>query len=305
MSRLTALEFFSGIGAFTSVAKEFDLEVLAAYDQSQDANSVYSSNFKVKPISRNLDTISGAELPDADLWWLSPPCTPFTRRGKRADLQDSRSKALVNLLKLLPAKKPAYFLFENVTGFGASKAAELLERTLIELQYNWEEQILCPTQFGIPMQRPRLFYLASRKKRGVVLKAPETKPEYKWQSIRSFIDERFDKAEELFLDAELQKRYQESLNIADLEKSDARLICFSSSYARSMKASGSFISLATGRLRRFAPEEIQLLLGYSQDFLFPENISLKTKYRLLGNSVDLRAIRHLLSRLAVPLQACL
>ncbi|MGH9548353.1 MAG: DNA cytosine methyltransferase, partial [Terriglobales bacterium] len=65
---LKAIEFFSGIGAFAQAAREFDLEVIAAFDQNESANIVYAHNFGWQPSHRNLDSIQKCDLPDADVW---------------------------------------------------------------------------------------------------------------------------------------------------------------------------------------------------------------------------------------------
>jgi hypothetical protein len=52
-----------------------------------------------------------------------------------------------------------------------------------------------------------------------------------------------------------------------------------------------------GRLRFFAPDEILKLLGFADCYSVGENISLPAAFRLVGNSVDVRVIRYLLTTL--------
>ena len=94
---LRALEFYSGIGAFAQAASRFDIDIVRAFDQSQSANLTYKSNYDTAPNHRNLDSISAAEIADADLWWMSPPCTPFTRRGNQKGGEDNRARSFFNL----------------------------------------------------------------------------------------------------------------------------------------------------------------------------------------------------------------
>src|SRR3990167_940922 len=98
MKVLSAIEFFSGIGAFAEATSNSDIAVIQAFDQSAVANQVYEHNFERKPRSRNLDSIAASEIPKADLWWMSPPCTPFSVRGRRKDDKDPRAKSLLNLI---------------------------------------------------------------------------------------------------------------------------------------------------------------------------------------------------------------
>jgi DNA (cytosine-5)-methyltransferase 1 len=282
-----ALEFFSGIGAFRLVAAELGIEVLAAYDQSNDANAVYRHNFETSPRARNLDTISSGELPDADLWWLSPPCKPFSRRGKQADLDDPRAIALVNLISLLPARKPRYFVMENVQGFLGSRAEALLQKSFAELSYSTGKLLVCPTQLGVPMRRPRLFFLASAD--GPVQEHRQVRQPL--QALSEFIKMESARDSSLLVDAKVQARYFRSLDIVSAEDPHACAICFTSGYYRCMKSSGSLIAMPDNRLRYFCAEEILALLGFPDWFKFPDEMSLACRLRLAGNSVDLRSIR--------------
>lgn len=296
MSQLKALEFFSGIGAFRILAPEFGIAVKSAFDQSEEANIVYKHNFRQEPCSRNLDTISGAELDDADLWFLSPPCKPFSRRGKKADLDDPRAAALINLLYLLPHKQPRFLLLENVLGFAGSRAEKLLLESSAKIGYKCNLLQLCPTQFGIPMQRPRLFYCISKGFKNKVSSVSIPSSE-RMAPLASFIKASNAQENCLLLDQAVQERYFQSLNIINPEDREAKAICFTSGYGTSLRASGSFISLPEGQLRHFSPEEIILLLGFPSTFEFPADMPLSSRWRLAGNSVDLRSLRLALSTL--------
>ena len=58
-------------------------EIVAAIDQNDKALEVYRHNFPDhRVLPRLLEGMPTAELAafEADLWWLSPPCQPFTVR---------------------------------------------------------------------------------------------------------------------------------------------------------------------------------------------------------------------------------
>ena len=57
------------------------------------------------------------------------------------------------------------------------------------------------------------------------------------------------------------------------------------------------LRMADRRLRFFAPTEILKLLGFSADFQIPASVSMPAAYKLVGNSVDVRVIRHILNGL--------
>ncbi len=302
---IRALEFYSGIGAFSQAAKPYGIEVVAAFDQSQWANQVYELNNRHKPSSRNLDSISINDIPEADLWWLSPPCTPYSRRGEQKDMSDPRAKSFLHLIEFMVLKKPATILIENVEGFLHSKMYEHLCQTLQSNGYFVDSIKLCPTMFAVPMLRPRIFIVArlvDEETRPFVstlrpIVAPPQASSAK--SLGDFIDYGLNEvttAHLLLSEADAEK-YEPVLNVVNLkDASDAEqyVICFTSGYYRCRKASGSLLRLENGRLRFFSPNEILSLLGFSVDFSLAD-LALPICYRLVGNSVDVRAIDYLLA----------
>ncbi|HEY9787757.1 MAG TPA: DNA cytosine methyltransferase [Candidatus Obscuribacterales bacterium] len=289
---LTALEFYSGIGAFHQAAAAFGIEIAAAFDQDERANATYARNWGLNPNPRNLDTISISELPAADIWWLSPPCTPFTVRGKQRDLDDPRTRSLINLSSFIPRSAPPVVLLENVYGFEKSKTFERLSALLKAASYALSLVKLCPTMFGVPMRRPRLYCIATTSGASFVEKRL---PQVTKQTIANFIDADYDPA--LEVDRQLVERYARSWDIIDPGNPEACAICFTKGYWKCMKASGSFIQLSDQSVRRFSPKEIIRLLGFDDRFQFSP-LPVMAQLQLVGNSVDVRAIKYLLSCLS-------
>ena len=104
----------------------------------------------------------------------------------------------------------------------------------------------------------------------------------------------FESGNQFDCDVETLIRYEPVLNIVDPLVKDSYLICFTSGYRRCRTASGSLIATGDGQARFLSPAEILGLLGFSANFQFPEAISPEVAYRLVGNSVDVRAIKYLL-----------
>lgn len=301
---LCAIEFFSGIGGFSAAAGR-RVRVIAAFDQGAEANAVYRWNHGLVPCPRNLDSLSPDAVPPADLWWMSPPCTPYSRRGRQRDLDDPRSASLVHLVTCcLPACLPTWFLLENVEGFMGSRAHELVLRVLGELGYQTEQAVLCPTQFGIPMKRPRLFLAASRDAPVADLAIPQRSPSPPLRAIRDFLDPEPEAAAELELPSGVIVRYGAALNCIDPADPRAVAICFTRHYGKSMKAAGSMVRMSGSRsdgsfrLRRFSPREMLRLFSFPEAFAFPSEpvLPLSARWRLVGNSVSVACVRHVLGR---------
>ncbi|HEY9777117.1 MAG TPA: DNA cytosine methyltransferase [Planktothrix sp.] len=286
MPELTALEFFSGIGAFAQAARKNNVQVVAAFDQNESANEAYYHNFGLRPFSSNLDTVKPDQLPDASLWWMSPPCTPFSVRGSRKDDEDPRARSFIHLIDLAATIRPDIVAIENVMGFSGSRVEAYLHASLQAHGYHFRSLDLCPTAFGVPMRRPRRFVL--------IAKHPLEVTEPVNSSVRSkLISFLFANDSALYLPEATMRRYGQGFDIVDWDEDDATLICFTKNYERCMKASGSLIRTKSG-VRRISPEEILGLLGFDQEYEFPPHLSRNICWRLAGNSVDVRAIQHIL-----------
>lgn len=285
---LRALEFYSGVGAFAQACKLADwaqIEIVRAFDQNPAANETYFHNWGERPCSLNLDSIPLNEIPEADIWWLSPPCTPYTRRGERKDIEDNRALSFLRLIDFMTVRKPSVIIVENVEGFLNSRTFDRLASKLDD--YCVSTVSLCSSQFGVPMRRPRVFVVATKKKHKP-LEVPLSTP----SPLAGFIGEVGP-----FLDEKERLRYEPVLNIVDGDDPSSICICFTSGYYRCRKASGSLLKVG-GRLRFFSPAEISSLLGF-QHLEIPAHLGIKAAYKLVGNSVDVRVIRHILSSLHV------
>lgn len=294
---LRALEFYSGIGAFAQAGRSLDfgqkITVLRAYDQNAAANETYTLNWGEKPCAINLDTIAASQLPEADLWWMSPPCTPYSRRGARKDIDDSRAVSFLHLIDFMLDKKPQTIIIENVEGFLNSRVHMHLKERLGS-HYCLSTVALCSSQFGVPMLRPRVFVLATREEHRPIEPPASRLP----QALSAFVDRSNDLDERLWLAPEQGQKYEAVLNVVDPDDAESYSICFTSGYLRCRKAGGSMLRMANERLRFFAPTEILKLLGFSADFQIPASVSMPAAYKLVGNSVDVRVIRHILSGLS-------
>ncbi len=291
-----ALEFFCGIGAFAAAATGEGVVIRGAFDQDPTAGGVYGRNWRLSPSKRNLDSIGPHEIPAADLWWLSPPCTPYTIRGARHDVDDPRAASLLNLLDLiglLGASRPRWLFIENVPGFVGSRAEKRLVETFERWGYGFVRVALCPTLFGVPMRRPRVFFVASLDGAPAV-DLPAAAPT---APLAGFLD--FDPEEGLDVDSRVEDNHGEALDVVRVNHSEAIVSCVTRGYAKSHVKSGSFLRRPDGGLRRLSPGEIARLLGFPAGFAFEPNTSLRRRWQLVGNSVDVRSIRFLLAAAGV------
>jgi tRNA (cytosine38-C5)-methyltransferase len=166
-------EFFCGIGGMHYALERFLCDMIShseetrqrlvdcilSYDINPHTNATYYHNFKKKVIQKDIRHVPL----DGGMWLLSPPCQPFTRTGKKRDVQDERCQALVHLISQIPLHLPTLLFLENVVGFETSIAHQRLLDTLRTHGYQWKEYLVSPVQWGIPNDRPRYYLCAQRE----------------------------------------------------------------------------------------------------------------------------------------------
>ena len=288
---MRCLELYCGIGGFSVAAATLKWHVVRAVDINRHAIDVFRHNFDHRATIGSVESIAGEELRalQTDFWWLSPPCQPFTARGKQRDLADPRSTSLLKMLGRLSEILPAALALENVPGFASSRAADCLRDVLGRAGYAWREVVLCPTQFGVPNRRRRFYLVASRHGRPS-LPPIASSPKRLQDLLDAPPHERLTVADDFV------RSYRGAIDIVDASDPAAVCSCFTSAYGRSHVRSGSYLT-QQGRVRRFSPTEMLRLLGFPPSFQLPSNRRTSTAWKLIGNSLSIPVITHVLRSL--------
>ena len=295
---IRALELFCGIGGFAAATAGSNIRVAGAVDQSPAALEVYRQNFPGHDAWQlNLENVTAEELQvfGADFWWLSPPCQPYTVRGAGRDIEDPRALSFRRILDVMARMKedrlPSHLALENVEGFTRSEMRKRLVDLLSNRGFEIQECTLCPTELGVPMRRPRYYLMASR----VRLIPPVVIVDMPLTPLGDYLDGNDGNGipDELHVAGDVLARFGKGFRILDPKDLQAYTTCFTSGYGRSLMHAGSYLRCAGG-VRRFAPEEIARLLHFPEEFRFPDRMTLRKKWHLVGNSLSVAAVRKVL-----------
>ncbi|GJM93935.1 hypothetical protein PR202_ga10533 [Eleusine coracana subsp. coracana] len=259
-------------------------EVVEAFDINDVANDVYELNFGHRPCQGNIQTLTASDLDKykAHAWLLSPPCQPYTRQGLQKHSADARAFSFIKILNLMQnmSYPPQMLFVENVVGFEVSDTHDQLLEVLSSLKFNTQEFILSPLQFGIPYSRPRYFCLAKREPMcfqnpSVNNKLLRTPLALSLTFNNTSLSNHDQDEEHLEL---VCKPIKEFLDIVHPESK--RCCCFTKSYYRYVKGTGSLL----------AASEVANLHSFPSSFYFPDHISLRQQYAMLGNSLSVAVV---------------
>ena len=126
------------------------------------AIQIYQKHFPEHKNYGDITRIVPEELPDFDLIVGGFPCQSFSIAGKRGGFNDTRGTLFFDIARIIRIKKPRYLLLENVKGLlshDGGKTFDTIIRTLDELGYDCQWQVLNSKNFGVPQNRERVFII--------------------------------------------------------------------------------------------------------------------------------------------------
>lgn len=343
------VEFYSGSGmmrwaldrALESEGLGRRARGLAAVDNSEVANAVYAANFPddpVGPLRRNIEHLTAADLDappfaNADVWTLSPPCQPFTRKGKELHGDDPRAASFLHLLRLFPTLRepPRRVLVENVVGFETSATRDALVAALDARGYARREFLVSPRHLGVPYVRDRYYMLAKApglhfRDQDVPGSIPIRGGAPRRRVLAEYLEAEAPGAEgsdpSLTVPAAVAGKYWRWLNVVTPASTSCQ--CFTAGYGKTVYggcvlASESFAASSKcvpsdaaegrfrlagppeeddeGQLRYFSPREIANLHGLGESFALPSELTRRQLYFTLGNSVSVDVVAELAEHL--------
>lgn len=160
---MRAIEIFCCSGGMAEGFRRAGVRFDLAFDFDANACDSYERNLGHRPIqldARDLLRIvrlsaAGSRL---DLLVADPPCTPWSRAGKRKGLEDERDMLAVTA-ELIATLRPQTWLVGNVPGLDDSTNTTALQRTLGRLDgYCVDFARLDAADYGVPQHRVRPFW---------------------------------------------------------------------------------------------------------------------------------------------------
>jgi DNA (cytosine-5)-methyltransferase 1 len=180
---MKVFSLFSGIGAYEKALKNLGIDFeLEAYCEIDPKTSRCYSIVHGVDESKNLVDVKKIDpsiLGDIDLLVYSPPCQDISTAGRHAGItSETRTGLMWNVVGLIEAKKPKYFIMENVKNL-AGKYRSVLDEyvsTLEKIGYTCIWEVLNAKDYGTPQNRQRLFLVGIRSNVNHSFQMPPKKP---------------------------------------------------------------------------------------------------------------------------------
>jgi DNA (cytosine-5)-methyltransferase 1 len=105
-----------------------------------------------------------------------PPCQSWSEAGALRGIEDHRGQLFFNYIDLIKAKRPKFFLAENVSGILAARHRPAFVKILesfAELGYNVSYSLLNANDYGVPQDRQRVIIVGYLEQYGKLFTPPE------------------------------------------------------------------------------------------------------------------------------------
>lgn len=189
------ISLFSGCGGLDLGFRQSGYSSVWANDFDTDAQAVYSLNLGAID-KRNILDVEVEDIPNGDILTAGFPCQPFSNAGNRKGVHDSRGMLYKECLRIINTKMPKVIVFENVKGLLSTKYIDgrnLVEVIIEDLSsmnkvgYEVVYQLVNASDYGVPQNRQRVFFVGVRKDLGISFEFPNKQPKDKL-TLRHILD---------------------------------------------------------------------------------------------------------------------
>jgi len=170
----TCIDVFAGAGGLAEGFRQAGFTIKSGTDIDYGAGTTFHYNFpEASFLCAPIADVEGSFLlRDAGLrkWELDcliggPPCQAFSYNNHQRTAKGVRARLFRDYLRLVAELRPKTLVMENVPGIltvGDGRVVDEIIEWLEALGYECEARILYAEEFGIPQERRRVFFIATR-----------------------------------------------------------------------------------------------------------------------------------------------
>ena len=177
------IDLFSGCGGLSYGFIEAGYDVVLGIDHWKDAITTFENSHKnskglvadlFRETPKQISKKTG--ITDIDVIIGGPPCQGFSIAGKRI-VNDERNRLYKSFVSFVEFYKPKAFLMENVpniVSMGQGIVKENIIKDFEKLGYKVVYNVLMASEYGVPQNRKRAFFVGTRNNKEFVFPTPKT-----------------------------------------------------------------------------------------------------------------------------------
>ena len=167
--RPTVVGLFAGCGGLDLGFKKAGYDILWANDFDPDSVRTYRHNIGNHIHLGDISKVATKDIPsNFDVLLGGFPCQGFSVANTKRSMKDERNFLYLEMLRILKAKKPKFFLAENVKGILSLQKGDVIKMIMNDFSkigYKCEYRLLRASDYGVPQHRDRVFIMGNRLKK--------------------------------------------------------------------------------------------------------------------------------------------
>lgn len=180
----TAIDLFCGAGGLSAGFRQAGFRVLAGQDYDDKAGATFAATHpEAKFIGGPIQDVSPQDLLDAadvkrgeiDVIVGGPPCQGYSVYNHQRGENDPRAGLFREYLRIVEGIHPRWLVMENVTGImsiGGGKIVDEIVKGMNSLGYRVDMKVLKAEEYGVPQERRRVFFIATRTDAPILFPEP-------------------------------------------------------------------------------------------------------------------------------------
>ena len=168
--------FFAGAGGLDLGFKQAGFDIAWSNEYDKTIWETHKANFPDTYLDkRSIVEVLPNEVPDIDGIIGGPPCQSWSEAGAGRGINDHRGQLFHEYIRILKAKKPSFFLAENVSGILHSKHREALNEIFKQFEdagYSIHYQLLNANDYGVPQDRKRVIVVGFQHQLNIKFQFP-------------------------------------------------------------------------------------------------------------------------------------
>lgn len=171
---LTVIDLFCGAGGLSEGFRQAGFHVLVGQDYDERAGETFAATHpEAQFIGGLIQDVTPAQLLKAagrkrgeiDVIVGGPPCQGYSVYNHQRGEADPRAGLFREYLRIVKGINPRWIVMENVTGItsiAGGKIVDEIYKGLEGLGYRVDMRILRAEDYGVPQERRRVFFIATR-----------------------------------------------------------------------------------------------------------------------------------------------
>ncbi|KST98396.1 DNA cytosine methyltransferase [Lactococcus lactis] len=309
LNNITFIDLFAGLGGFRIALESLGAECVYSNEWDKHAQKVYFNNFGDLP-EGDITLVDEKQIPKHDILCAGFPCQAFSISGKQRGFEDSRGTLFFDVARIVKEKRPKVVFMENVKNLAkhdGGKTLEVIQATMEELGYEFNQKVLSSVNYGIPQKRERIYMVCFRKdivNANFNFKYPKSIPLTK--HVEDFLIPEEEIPKNLFVTREDTYMENKTDNVYSNKPIRMGIVNKGGQGERIYSTKGIAVTLSAygggafsktggylinGKTRKLHPRECARLMGYPDSYQLSEKDS--QSYKQFGNSVVIDVLQYI------------